>query len=74
MLARLCLNWKALVPLALVAATIWALAPELLPAALPLLTLAACPLAMVFGLWGLKATGKPARCGCAKESCGPPNG
>jgi len=65
-LARLCVNWKVLALLALLGGVLWFLAPELLPAALPLLALAACPLAMVLGLLGFRATWGQSGCGCAK--------
>src|SRR5260221_13876157 len=43
----LCLNWKVIAGLAIVALGVWVLAPQLLAAALPVLILAACPLSML---------------------------
>jgi hypothetical protein len=49
---RMCLNWKVLAGLALVAAGVWTYRPDLFGAALPLLLLAACPLSM---LWMMRS-------------------
>ncbi len=43
-----CLNWKVLVGLGVVGLGIYAVAPEMVVAALPILLLAACPLSMLF--------------------------
>ena len=45
---KCCLNWKVIAGLAVVGVGLWALAPGVLSAALPLLVLAICPLSMVF--------------------------
>lgn len=44
---RMCLNWKVLAGLALVAVGVGVYRPDLLGAALPILLLAACPLSML---------------------------
>jgi len=46
-LLRACLNWKVIAGLALVGVGVWAVAPNLLVAALPILLIAVCPLSMV---------------------------
>ena len=74
MVARPCLNRKALGVLALVGAAVWAFSPELLPAALPLLTFPAYPLAMLLGMWGLKAAQRPSRCDRGHEPSGHSHG
>lgn len=43
-----CLNWKVIAGLALVALGVWALAPNLIGVALPVLIVLACPLSMLF--------------------------
>jgi len=48
----MCFNWKVVVGLAVVGLGIWAVAPNLLVAALPLLLVAACPLSMFFMMRG----------------------
>lgn len=45
---RMCLNWKVLAGLAVVGGGIYAVAPGLAAAALPILLLAICPLSMLF--------------------------
>ena len=52
---RMCLNWKVLVGMAVVGLGIWALAPDLLVRAIPLLILAVCPLSMVVMMRGMQA-------------------
>ena len=42
-----CVNWKVVAALAAAGLGLWAIAPGLATAALPLLVLAACPLSMV---------------------------
>lgn len=49
----MCLNWKAIDGLAVVAAALFILAPGLALAALPLLLLAACPLSMMVMMSGM---------------------
>lgn len=49
---RMCLNWKVLAGLGLVAVGVGVYSPGLLGAALPILLLAACPLSM---LWMMRA-------------------
>lgn len=44
---KMCINWKVVGALALVGLAVFAAAPNLIGAALPLLVLAACPLSMV---------------------------
>ncbi len=44
---KMCLNWKVLVGLAAVVIGIYAVAPDTMAAALPILALAACPLSML---------------------------
>ncbi len=48
-----CLNRKVLGGLGLTALAVWALAPGVVGAALPLLFLAACPLSMVGMTWAV---------------------
>lgn len=50
----MCFNWKVLAGLAAVGIGIWAVAPNLAGAALPLLLLAACPLSMLFMARGMQ--------------------
>lgn len=45
---RMCLNWKVIAGLALVGLSLWAVAPNLLIGALPILLIAVCPLSMMF--------------------------
>ncbi len=49
----MCFNWKVVAGLAVVGLGIWAVAPNLLVAALPLLLVAACPLSMFFMMRGM---------------------
>lgn len=55
----LCLNWKVVAGLALVAVGVWLFAPHLIGAALPLLVVAACPLSMFFMMRGMGNMGNP---------------
>ena len=48
----ICLNWKVVGVLAVVGVGIWALAPEAIGAALPVLALLACPLSLLFMMRG----------------------
>lgn len=52
-LGGICFNWKVVAGLAAVGVGIWAVAPNLLVAALPLLLVAACPLSMFFMMRGM---------------------
>lgn len=54
----LCLNWKVLGALGLVALGVWAVAPSLIGVVLPLLLVAACPLSMLLMMRG----GQGAQC------------
>jgi uncharacterized membrane protein len=45
---KMCLNWKVLVGLVAVGLAIYAVAPDMVVAALPILLLALCPLSMLF--------------------------
>ena len=49
----MCFNWKVVAGLAAVGVGVWAVAPNLLGAALPLLIIAACPLSMFFMMRGM---------------------
>lgn len=49
-----CMNWKVIGGLAALGLGIWAFAPNLVRAALPLLVLAACPLSMVLMMRGMR--------------------
>src|SRR5260221_13035899 len=49
----LCLNWKVIAGLAIVALGVWLVAPPLLAAALAVLILAACPLSMLLMMRGM---------------------
>lgn len=52
----LCLNWKVLAALGMVALVIWVVAPALFWVALPVLLLAACPLSMLLMMGGMAGT------------------
>ncbi len=51
---KMCLNWKVIAGLAVVGAGIFAVAPDLALAALPILLLAICPLSMIFMMKGMQ--------------------
>jgi hypothetical protein len=51
----MCLNWKVVAGLAVVGAIVWAVAPQLLPGAIPLLIVAACPLSMLLMMRGMQS-------------------
>ena len=53
---RICLDWKVVAGLAVVGLGVWVVAPNLVGAVLPLLLLAACPLSMLFMMWGMHNT------------------
>ncbi|MDQ6906689.1 MAG: DUF2933 domain-containing protein [Chloroflexota bacterium] len=55
----MCINWKVVAGLAVVGLGVWAVAPNLIGAAAPLLLLAVCPLSMAFmmhGMGGMRQT------------------
>ncbi|MGH2664092.1 MAG: DUF2933 domain-containing protein [Actinomycetota bacterium] len=52
---RMCLNWKVLGGLAAVGVGVWAVAPDLVSSALPLLLVLACPLSMFLMMRGMHA-------------------
>lgn len=54
---KMCFNWKVLAALAAVGAGIFAVAPDLALAALPILLLAICPLSMMFMMRGMQQNG-----------------
>lgn len=51
---KMCLNWKVIIGLVAVGVGIYALAPNLAVAALPVLLLAICPLSMMFMMRGMQ--------------------
>ncbi len=53
----MCMNWKVLVGLGVVGLGVWAVAPNLIGAALPLLLLAVCPLSMILMMRGMGGMG-----------------
>lgn len=63
-----CLNRKVLGGLGLTALAVWALAPGVVGAALPLLFLAACPLSMVGMMWAMGRAPRP-QSGNATHDC-----
>jgi hypothetical protein len=50
----MCLNWKVVIGLAIVALIVLVLAPQFILGALPLLIVAACPLSMLFMMRGMR--------------------
>lgn len=60
-LGGMCMNWKVVAGLAVVGLGVWAVAPNLIGAALPFLILAICPLSMVFMMRGMGGTGGRSR-------------
>ncbi len=66
----ICLNWKAVAGLAVVGLGIWALAPGMWAAALPVLVVLACPLSMLFMMRGMRADGQVGGAACAMPSQG----
>ena len=56
-LLGLCLNWKVLAGLAVVAGVVLILAPQFIWVALPILLVAACPLSMLFMMRGMSGSG-----------------
>ena len=63
----MCLNWKVLAGLAAIGLGIYAFAPNLAGAALPLLAVAACPLSMLAMMWGMGRMGGMQSSGCATQ-------
>lgn len=63
-----CLNWKVVAGLAIAGLGIWALAPGLWAAALPVLVVLACPLSMLFMMRGTRAGGQQGGAACAMPS------
>ncbi len=59
----MCLNWKVVVGLALVALGIWTLAPNLIGSALPVLIVLACPLSMLLMMRGMGNMGNTGHMG-----------
>jgi hypothetical protein len=53
---KMCLNWKVLASLAVVAVGVYLVAPGLLAETIPILLLAACPLSMVLMMWAMQRT------------------
>ncbi len=67
---RMCgmsLNWKVLAGLAATGIGIYAFAPNLVGAALPLLAVAVCPLSMLAMMWGMSRMGGMQGSGCATQ-------
>jgi hypothetical protein len=54
----MCLNWKVVAGLAVVGVIVWAVAPQLLLGAIPLLIVAACPLSMLLMMRGMHSGGE----------------
>jgi len=54
----MCLNWKVVAGLAVVGVIVWAVAPQFLLGAIPLLIVAACPLSMLFMMRGMQNGGE----------------
>ena len=53
----MCLNWRVVAGSAVVGVIVWAVAPQLLLGAIPLLIVAACPLSMLFMMRGMQGGG-----------------
>jgi len=67
----MCFNWKVVAGLATVGVGIWAVAPNLIGAALPLLLVAACPLSMFFmmrGMGGGQCAHQPQQAGAQRPA------
>ena len=54
----MCLNWKVVAGLAVVGVIVWAVAPQFLVGAIPLLIVAACPLSMLLMMRGMQGKEK----------------
>lgn len=61
-IGNMCMNWKVIAGLAVVGLGVWAVAPNLIGATIPLLLLAACPLSMVFMMRGMGGMGSGSSC------------
>lgn len=55
---KMCLNWKVIVGLAVIGAGLFAFAPGIAAAALPLLVLAICPLSMLLMMGAMNGMNK----------------
>jgi hypothetical protein len=66
----MCFNWKVLAGLAVVGLGVWAVAPNLVGWALPLLILLACPLSMLFMARGMQG----GQCSTQPEQASQPAG
>lgn len=55
---KMCINWRIVGALSLVALAVFAVAPNLLGAALPILVLAACPLSMLLMMRAMQGGGR----------------
>ncbi len=53
----MCMNWKVVAGLAVIGLGVWAIAPNLIGATVPLLLLAACPLSMILMMRGMGGMG-----------------
>jgi hypothetical protein len=58
-IAGICLSWKVLAGLAVVALGVFLFEPQLFARAFPLLLVAACPLSMVLMMWGMRGAVSP---------------
>ena len=54
----MCLNWKVVAGLAVVGVIVWAIAPQYLVGAIPMLIIVACPLSMLLMMRGTQGEGK----------------
>ena len=55
---KMCINWRIVGALSLVALAVFAVAPNLLGSALPILVLAACPLSMLLMMRAMRGGGR----------------
>ena len=55
---KMCINWRVVGGLSLVGLAVFALAPNLIGAALPLLVVAACPLSMLLMMRAMQGGGR----------------
>ncbi len=56
-IGSMCINWKVVAGFVVIGLGIWAIAPNLVGAAVPLLLLAVCPLSMFFMMRGMGSMG-----------------
>ncbi len=69
---QMCLNWKVLVRIAVVAGAIWFVAPQFALAALPVLLLLVCPASMIFMMARMGRRGQSSDApGCQACETGP---